>query len=296
MTVSVILPTYNGATRLPVVLQSLREQVFSDLELIVSVDGSTDETKAVLEQWLPKFPAAKAVFSENGGRAVARNRGASAASGELLIFIDDDMRLAPDCLLQHIRHHEKIPASLVSGAQLYDPDTALSDFDHYKAVISENWIRAIRGIYPQPLPADQLHLTAANFSIPKSLFEKLGGFDERVTDAEDFLLAYTALEHGIPVYYLHAALGWHDDHAGLLAMQRRYTHYRSAARQLAALYPELPKRYPRYHIASVGGTKGRLYRLFSSPVWIRLIENNRFLPQRWRYRLYGVLLHAAARN
>jgi glycosyltransferase involved in cell wall biosynthesis len=278
------------------VLQSLLDQAFGGFELIVSVDGSTDDTKAVLDTWLSKFPTAKAIYSENGGRSVARNRGASAASGELLIFIDDDMRLDRECLLAHVRHHERFPGSLVSGAQLYDPKTARTDFEKYKAMISENWVSGIGTIYPDPLPAAKLHLTAANFSVSKERFDQLGGFDERVPDMEDFLLAYTAMQQRIPVYYLHQALGWHEDGADLRQMQRRYVQYADAARQVSGIYPRLAQDYPRYRVNAGSTLKRLLYCLLSQPGWIPWIENNRRIPQGWRFRLYGLLLHAAARR
>lgn len=296
MNVSVIIPTYNGAHKLPRLLQSLLEQTFRAFELIVVVDGSTDGTNAVLEKYFPEFKQARALYTENGGRSVARNRGASAATGELLVFVDDDMRLDPACLQQHLQHHEKFPGSLASGAQLYDPKTAATDFETYKAMISDNWVSAIKAVYPKPLPAEKLHLTAANFSVSKNVFEQLGGFDERVSDMEDFLLAYTALQQQIPVYYLHAALGWHDDGAGLLQLQRRYAQYKQAAEQAAAFYPELARQYPRYRTKTAAPIKSLIYRMLSGPGWIPLIENNRLIPEAWRYRIYGVLLHAVARS
>ena len=211
MRISIIVSTYNGAHKLPNVLESLILQAVQDFELIVVVDGSMDNTETVLNVWLPKFKDAKSFFRSHSGRSKIRNVGAKAATGDLLFFVDDDMRLEPDCLQHHIQHHEKFYGSLVSGAQVYDEKKATNDFQHYKCFISRNWYKEIEFIYPDPLPKDKLHLTAANFSVSKSIFEQLGMFDESVNDMEDFLLAYKAVQNNIPVYYLHRAFGWHDD-------------------------------------------------------------------------------------
>jgi glycosyltransferase involved in cell wall biosynthesis len=294
MIVSVIIPTYNGGHKLPNVLQSLLLQRIQDFELIVVVDGSADNTKAVLDEWLPKFRQAKCIFQSNGGRSQARNAGAKIAGGDLLFFVDDDMRLEPDCLDQHIKHHEKFPDSLVSGAQVYDDKNATTDFQKYKSIISKNWCSDIQNIYPQPLPPEKLHLTAANFSISKNLFERLGGFDEGVSDMEDFLLAYTATQQHIPVYYLHSAFGWHDDGADIFSMQNRYVQYKKAAMAVAAKYPDLHSKYPRYRTQAVTGVRQLLCRVLSTKALMHLIQNNWLIPQGLRYRLYGAILHAPA--
>ena len=292
MKASVIVSTYNGAHKLPNVLQSLLDQTTRDFELIVAVDGSNDETGNVLDAWLPKFRDAKNIFLQHKGRPNVRNMGAEAASNELLFFVDDDMRLAYNCLEEHFKHHKNFPGSLVSGAQVYDERKARTDFQRYKCFISRNWCRNIEDFYPQPLPKEKLHLTAANFSVSKILFLQLGMFDETVSDMEDFLLAYKAVQQNIPVYYLHRALGWHDDFADIFAMQERYLQYKITAIEAGEKFPELPKAFPRYAAVHVSAWRKAAYWLLTKKWIIAAIHNNKAIPIKLRYRLYGNIIHA----
>lgn len=89
--VSVILPTYNRAQFLDEAFASIAGQTYQDWELIVVDDGSTDETRATVTRWLPKFSQpVKYVWRENGGAYAARNTGLDNATGDFLAFFDSD--------------------------------------------------------------------------------------------------------------------------------------------------------------------------------------------------------------
>src|SRR4051794_34409703 len=74
------------------------------IEIIVVVDGSTDGTAAALTQLDCAFPI-RVIEQDNRGLAAARNRGATVATGEILLFLDDDMICGPDLVQQHARFH-----------------------------------------------------------------------------------------------------------------------------------------------------------------------------------------------
>ena len=89
--VSVILPTFNRAEQLGVALQSVRDQSYPNLEIIVVDDGSTDETRAMLESVAIEDGRIRPVFlSENRGRCAARNAALDILQGEYIAFIDSD--------------------------------------------------------------------------------------------------------------------------------------------------------------------------------------------------------------
>src|SRR6266571_4199886 len=84
---SIIIPTYNRASLLPHTLNSVWGQSFSDFEVIVVDDGSTDAT----HQLLSGYQGRLRVFPQNNrGPGAARNLGASRASGDYLAFLDSD--------------------------------------------------------------------------------------------------------------------------------------------------------------------------------------------------------------
>ncbi len=96
MKVSIVIPTYNRADSMERLLTALNSQTFphSDFEVVVSIDGSEDGTREMIK----KFPAAytiRSIWHPNSGRVKACNRGIEAASGEILIILDDDMEPSP---------------------------------------------------------------------------------------------------------------------------------------------------------------------------------------------------------
>lgn len=90
MKFSVIIPVYNCEEYLRRCLDSLVDQHYSDYELILIDDGSTDQSLAVCREYQEKYPQIKVMTQENGGPSIARNRGLSEASGDYLLFIDSD--------------------------------------------------------------------------------------------------------------------------------------------------------------------------------------------------------------
>lgn len=116
--ISVIIPTFNGFHKIMRILKKLEQQSKKPDEVIVVVDGSTDETVRLLQQKQFSFKAFKIIERENGGRSKVRNKGAKEAGGDLLIFFDDDMLPEPDCVAIHFQHHEKFSGSILMGTQI----------------------------------------------------------------------------------------------------------------------------------------------------------------------------------
>ncbi len=91
MKVSVIIPTYNRAYCLGKAIESVLAQTYTDFELLVVDDGSTDNTKEVVEQYIAKDNRVHFLSMDtNGGVAAARNYGMRAALGEYIAFQDSD--------------------------------------------------------------------------------------------------------------------------------------------------------------------------------------------------------------
>lgn len=99
--VSVVIPSYNRASVLPKSVQSVLNQSYSALECIVVDDGSTDDTKQVLEQ-IPD-PRLRYVYQENAGACAARNKGVAHARGDYIAFHDSDDTWHVDKLEKQMR-------------------------------------------------------------------------------------------------------------------------------------------------------------------------------------------------
>ena len=97
---SVIIPTFDREKEVTRAIDSVLSQAFTDFEIIVVDDGSTDNTEASIQFYFSK-PRFHYVKQENKGVASARNLGASKATGEFLVFLDSDDQLSPNSLPEY---------------------------------------------------------------------------------------------------------------------------------------------------------------------------------------------------
>lgn len=112
--VSVVIPTYQRRTALPAVLEPvLREPALH--EAVVVVDGSTDGSADLVRHMARDEPRLKIVAIENRGISGARFAGASTATGEVILLLDDDVIALPGLVRGHARHHARARELLVVG-------------------------------------------------------------------------------------------------------------------------------------------------------------------------------------
>ena len=93
MEFSIIVPTYNSARFLKSCIDSVKAQRFSDWELVIVNDGSTDESDAILGRCAAEDGRIHIISQDNRGQSFARQRGIEAAVGEYLVFLDSDDEL-----------------------------------------------------------------------------------------------------------------------------------------------------------------------------------------------------------
>ena len=91
--ISVIVPVYNGQDYLEKCIQSILDQTYKNVEIIIVNDGSTDRTGEVCERLRAKHGCIRVITLEDDGVSAARNAGIDAAKGEILTFVDADDRL-----------------------------------------------------------------------------------------------------------------------------------------------------------------------------------------------------------
>lgn len=289
MEVSVIVPTFNGAAKISCLLDALLNQTMLDFELIVVVDGSTDNTVQVVAPYISKFGRLKLIEQSNTGRAAVRNRGAKEAEGELLIFYDDDMSPSLDSVQKHWNFHEKTKQAILCGYPVEGIDESKSDIQNYKASQTLKWTARYKDGLNRIVPESPF-LTAANFSIRKELFEQLHGFDERLTDIEDLEFAKRALQQNLPIYFDKTNTAVHLDFITCLSYILRVRQYTKAQQHLHSLFPEeFPDRNLKVKYKKV------MYRLFAFPCWPNLIDRSKailILPRRVRYKLYDWVIYS----
>ncbi len=155
MKCSVVIATRNRAALLDGALASLRAQIGApDIEAIVIDNGSADDTSAVAARH-----GATVLFEAQPNRALARNAGLAAASGEIVLFVDDDVILPPFFVAAHARAHaDEIFPHVVTG-----PIVNVSD--------------AQTRPVPTFLNGSNAFFCTCNVSVPRNALNAVGGFD-----------------------------------------------------------------------------------------------------------------------
>jgi glycosyltransferase involved in cell wall biosynthesis/peptidoglycan/xylan/chitin deacetylase (PgdA/CDA1 family) len=169
---SIVIPTYR---RRHLVCESVRSLGRLDyrgtIEIVVVVDGSDDGTAPALLNLESRYPL-RVIEQANAGAGAARNRGAAAASGDVLLFLDDDMICEPDLVEQHARMHRD-GADAVLGYIPLDPETPEGFLSDEIAGYAKSMLEGFT-VTPFDVYSGQL-------SVRRSVFERLGGFDESLT-------------------------------------------------------------------------------------------------------------------
>lgn len=227
--ISVIIPTYSKLSRLKYVIMGLEQQTASreQFEVIVVNDGSTDRTQQYLESIHPNF-SLTLVNQENRGQAVARNNGILKASGDIILFIDDDILIPPDFIDNHIKAHKMNPNTIILGkinliyAELFEQFECLFQQKSYKEALNslqdlshqDLYLGMVETIFRKKFyPLFWICFTGGNTSVEYKTLEKTGFFDEQFYrwGPEDIELGYRCKLTGIKFMYQPECYCYHLD-------------------------------------------------------------------------------------
>ncbi len=175
--VSIILPTYNRAKLVCRAIDSVWEQSFSDFELIVVDDGSTDDSREILESLYGGRARFRYCYQQHHNVSSARNLGIAMARGELLAFIDSDDAWLPTKLAQQVSAMDDADLLMVHTGRLLMEELGCR--------------RASLPFYCDPLARDRSDLlggigkVAMSVLVRKSAVESVGKFDEELQTTQD---------------------------------------------------------------------------------------------------------------
>lgn len=187
--VSIVIPCYNAGSWVGECIQSALDQTWSDTEIIVIDDGSTDQSREVIASFGDRI---RHEFTTNQGGAAARNRGLELARGEWIQFLDADDVLLPDCVEGKLRMADKAGEKVVTCCKIeYFPYVSLKGENPGPACWDYNehdLDRILTSGAPQTsAPLHQRHHLVA-----------VGGFRKSLRRAQDFdLHLRLAVEHGL---------------------------------------------------------------------------------------------------
>jgi glycosyltransferase involved in cell wall biosynthesis len=190
--VSVIIPVYNGASTVERALKSVFEQTFTDYEVVICDDGSTDDTPAVLAKYGERI---RVVRQPNRGLPAARNAAVAASRGELIALIDHDDEWLPRKL-----EVEVAAMAADSGAVLLYSDKIVVNEAGEEFRMSE--VRADTAHAPT---MDEMlgriwPITPSTVVMRRDAFERAGGFCEELISAEDIHFWLLMREQGHFIY------------------------------------------------------------------------------------------------
>jgi glycosyltransferase involved in cell wall biosynthesis len=176
--VSVIIPTYNSADFLPQAIDSVLQQTYENIEIIVIDDGSTDHTEAVLKPYTERIRYFK---KPNGGPSAARNMGIAEAQGEFIAFQDADDLWLPEKLQLQMDY-------LTAHAEIAVVYTDLTQFD-LQGQVSISLVERY-GAIPSGYIFEELlvnhAITLSSVIVRRSCIDEVGAFDESLIGAEDY--------------------------------------------------------------------------------------------------------------
>jgi glycosyltransferase involved in cell wall biosynthesis len=182
--ISVVIPTFNRASIIRKTIDNVFEQSYERIEVVIVDDGSTDDTQSVLETYGDRI---RLITQKNSGPAVARNRGAEAAKGEIIAFQDSDDLWNPMKLERQValltKYGKKVPCCLCNASMGKYRGRELTSFDD----------SLIRPTNPQGLWTNVLEVLATRFvlfnqtvAVWRETFMRIGGFRDDLRYMEDY--------------------------------------------------------------------------------------------------------------
>lgn len=189
--ISVIIPVYNVSFFLGECIESVCNQTFTDLEIILIDDGSTDESGMICDAYAQKDSRIKVIHQENRGLSGARNTGIMQAKGEYLVFIDSDDRVKQEMIQILYEVMQGCAAEIVICSHCTIQENAPKGFlfERRKFDIQDVEILSGRECVKKMYSPETVDMTVAwNKLYKRSMFEKLKYPDKRLH--EDEFLTY----------------------------------------------------------------------------------------------------------
>lgn len=187
-TVSVVIPAFNSEKTLEACLRAVFSSDYPSFEVILVNDGSTDQTASIAA----KFPCKQIDLAKNVGASAARNRGAQAAKGDFLFFLDADIIIEKDTLTKVLRtfvDRPEISALFCS----YQKNTPSGNFcSTYKNLVHHFTHQTAR--------EDAATFCGGFGAIYRECLLRVGGFDESYRHVSDIELGYRLYQRGYKIF------------------------------------------------------------------------------------------------
>lgn len=221
---SIIVITYNSADYILETLESIRAQEYVNIELIISDDGSSDNTILICENWCMEFSfrflRVQIVKSDrNTGIPANCNRGAKEANGKWLKFIAGDDLLLPDCISKFYSYILRNSEARVIATNVvkFKGDLQFREVTKYEhSPFNHSSCTAIEQ-YKYLLRFNRVF--APSVLINKKIFWENGGFNEKYLRLEDYPFWLKLTKSGEKIWFLNDALVMYRQHTGSISQR-----------------------------------------------------------------------------
>ena len=197
--VSVIIPAYNAAEYIVETIKSVLAQDYKYFELLIVNDGSTDNTEEIIKSFDDK--RIRYILQHNQGASAATNIGIKQSRGEFIIRLDSDDMMTPDYISKHIKHFTEQPE-----ADLVYCDDYLIDENSNPIRIIERKEYSDRNILIRDFFRNGFPIIPFRTCIKRTVFDKIGFFDEKLLVAEDYDMMRRFVMHGLKASHLKGAM------------------------------------------------------------------------------------------
>ena len=196
--VSIVVPIYNTAKYLLACLDSIINQTYQNLEIILVDDGSTDDSYQIAKDYAKNDPRIKLIHQKNAGQSAARNHGIERATGEYIGFIDSDDLVAKDFVEQLLLSFNQQNTSLSVCGIHYKRLKQKSASDVYiNPIRQKHKTESYKAYILYLLAIDGRMYSSVNKLYKTNIVKKIS-FDQSLNFAEDtkFVLDYLSYTEG----------------------------------------------------------------------------------------------------
>jgi GT2 family glycosyltransferase len=239
--IGVIIPTYNRAEVLVRALEQLEAQTWTDFEVIVVDDGSTDATPQVMEEFRHRTKLDLQYLSQpNSGPARARNQAIRVLRAPVCLMIGDDIFASPNLVLTHLQLHERRPEIPVAAVGLTRWSESGQRVTNFMRWLDHNGMQFDYQDLLEGKQPDWRHFYTSNLSVKTKLLRE-NPFNENFTKAamEDTEVAYRLQKNcGLQMVFLTDALAYHLHPTSFHQACRRMVTVGAGRRYFDTLWPE----------------------------------------------------------
>jgi GT2 family glycosyltransferase len=236
--ISIIIAAHDNSTRSLRTLESLSRQTIDPerFEVIVVPCGCEEQTVAAMKSL--SLPYMLTLLDKPcSNLATARNRGGQAATGRMLMFLEDDIEASEFLVAAHIRAHEMHPGGVILGYFPLGQD--LERYDIFADITRLEWSEIFTSQRDPSHRFDFRDMNNTNISVQRDLFISVGGYDENFSACEDLELGVRLLEQQVRFYFVPDAVCVHYPTLSEADLFQRKVAEGRAHVQLLRKHPEL---------------------------------------------------------